>query len=154
MHHLLKQICIGAGKEVVSSKTLKQLGASLRRQLSKQLKTDHKIAGASKRGFHIHITKLNLIWRFAVNPFIHCSKVEHTKFIRNTKTIYICRLARWLGQGRNIIKRITLKDIITYFHWQVNKTQLTTNWQNWIIYPVIYYKGNTYIGWIAKKVKP
>ena len=61
MHHLLKQICIGAGKEVVSSKTLKQLGASLRRQLSKQLKTDHKIAGASKGGFHIHITKLNVI---------------------------------------------------------------------------------------------
>ena len=44
----LKQIRRGVGKEVLSSKKLKQLGASLRRQLSIQLKIDYRIAGVSK----------------------------------------------------------------------------------------------------------
>ena len=38
--HTLKQIPTGAGKELPCSKKLKQEGASLRRQLSKQLKID------------------------------------------------------------------------------------------------------------------
>ena len=45
----LKQIRRGVGKEVLSSKKLKQLGASLRRQLSIQLKIDYRITGVSKR---------------------------------------------------------------------------------------------------------
>ena len=71
VHQLLKQIRRGAEKEVLSSKTLKQLGSSLEKQLSKQLKTDYRIT----------------------YPPLKTSNVEHTKLIRNTKTHYIYRLS-------------------------------------------------------------
>ena len=96
VHQLLKQIRRGAGKEVLSSKTLKQLGSSLEKQLSKQLKTDYRITGVSKgrRPYSHYQAKRHFdIFSKPTYPSLKTSNVEHTKLIRNTKTHYIYRLS-------------------------------------------------------------